>query len=233
MNLLNARANKDRQQEDSTRKILRIQEIERILREKEGEMARAEMDFNTMLANNRKVWEDELIAHTLSTKELSDEVTILEKRRAQALIPISIEMDKVTESREELSLLMEALEEKTALLEDSFERLEEKLTDVADREQQVLLREQKATLIEEANTKQGESISTQSRELTEAMQAFHVKQLTDEANMEERKKELYLAEVNFNAKVEKYHRDLEALKRWDIQLKDERETLKREFNRLK
>jgi formate hydrogenlyase subunit 6/NADH:ubiquinone oxidoreductase subunit I len=45
------------------------------------------------------------------------------------------------------------------------------------------------------------------------------------------KEDVFIAETNFQAKTEKFKRDMEALRVWEIQLKDERDTLERERNR--
>lgn len=233
MKLLSPFQSQEKQQTEVTRKLLRVQEVEELAKRANERLARAESDFNSVLAKNQLRWLQEEEDHQKMVKEMADEVEILENRKKQALIPIEIykkEADDLLLEARKIVLRSKEKEENNDIL---AERLEEKLTEVADREISLKLQEQQLESKKLGISSQQETLKKSVAKLSEEMIAFHEKQKAEEASLLERKKEISLAEINFSAKREKYARDLEALITWDKQLKDERATLERAFARLK
>ncbi len=233
MKLLSGLQNKDNQQAEQTRKLLRAQEIQKLAEEADIKLARAEEEFNRTLARNRATWADEEVLHAERVKAMESEVKALEKRKEQALIPVSMYRLKVDEAMKEAQEYIKKAKEKDVQADYLQDKLEEKLVEVYDRENQMQAEEARL-----ANLKRGvEAQQEQTREgvarLSEEMIMFHEKQTQDEAIMTERKNELSMAEINLNAREEKVKQNLEALKIFDKQLKDKEETMAREIVRRK
>lgn len=233
MKLLSPVARKDKEQEEITRKILRIQEVEELTKKVNAQLSRAQADFSDVLARNKEKWAIEEEEHFNRIKDMTKEVEALENRKKDALIPIEMykkEVDKVMGEAQEIIKKAKEKEENADFL---TEKLEEKLTELGDREQNIIKEEQRIEIAREGIKTQQESTREGIKRLSEEMVKFHEKQQFDEENIADRKKELALAEISINAKLNKYTRDIEALKVWDKQLHDERQTLDREYAREK
>lgn len=233
MKLLSRISTKDAQQKEQTLKVLRAQEVEELAKTVNAKLARAEADFNETLARNRSKWAEEELEHQERIKGMTSEVEALERRKEQALIPISMykkEADKVMEEAQEFLVKAKAVEEHNNYLQD---RLEEKLTDVADRENMVLKEEERQKIALLGIEAQQEATKKGVEELSKQMIMFHEKQQADESSILERKKEVSLAEISFSAKTDKLKRDIEAMRIRERELADERATLDREYARKK
>lgn len=233
MKLLSPLAQKDKQQEETVRKILRTQETEELAKKANIKLARAEADFNEALARNRSKWALEEEEHAKRILHMSDEVAALENRKKDALVPISMYKEEVDKTMAEAKNIVARAKEKEENVDYLTEKLEEKLTEVGDRENAVAKEEQRQTIAKEGIESQKEQVRSGVKQLSQEMLDFHVCKEKEEANISERKKEVALAEINVVAQAEKNQRDLDAMKIWDIQLKDERATLDREYARRK
>lgn len=231
MKLLPTFASKDKQQEEITRKILRTQEVNDMVLKSNAELARAQESFNVTLATNQAKWALEEEEHLQRLQTMIVEIEALEKRKQQALIPIKMYKQEADNMLSEAKILLDKTKEKDEQCEFLQEKLEEKLTEVADREESVAIEENRQKNAQLGIDMQKEQIKISSDKLMQEMTAFHVYRQEEECKLLKRKEEVSLAEINFNARIEKYTRDLEALKIWDIQLKDERATLDREIKR--
>lgn len=233
MKLLSILESKDTQKQEVIRKLLRIQEVEEMTKKSNSKLAKAEMEFNTTLALNRTKWALEEEEYANRVKDMTQEVEALEKRKEQALVPIQMYKDGADKMMEEAREILQKSKEKDEQSDFLQEKLEEKLTELADREIEIVKTEQKLEISRNGILSQREQIKLGSEQLSKEIIVFHNKRVLDENNIDERKKEVALAEINFNAKTEKYSRDLEALRILEIQLKDERDTLDREYKRSK
>lgn len=233
MKLLSPFATKERQQNELTQKILRIQEIEDLAKQANAKLARAQADFQSVLAQNQAKWANEEAEHTERVKSMTIEVESLENRKKQALIPIQMYKEEVDKAMAEAQEIVKKAKEKEEQADFLLEKLEEKLTDVSDREALVEKEEKRQEVAKQGIESQQRATKEGVERLSKEMMLFHEKCQSEEESLAQRKKELALAEINFNAKIEKYKRDFEALKVWDIQLKDERATLDREYARKK
>lgn len=233
MKLLSPVARKDKEQEEITRKILRIQEVEDMTKKVNAQLSRAQADFSDVLARNKEKWAIEEEEHLNRVKDMQKEVEALENRKKQALIPIQMYKKEADKMLEEAQEILKKAQEKEENADFLTEKLEEKLTELGDREKNIIKEEQRIEIAKEGIKTQQEATRDGIKRLSEEMVKFHEKQESDQANIDERKKEVALAEINLNAKLDKYARDLEALKIFEAQLKDERATLDREYSRKK
>ncbi len=232
MKLLSFSATKDTQQEEISRKIARIQEIEKLATEANARLARAESDFSDALARSKETWAIHIDEQQRVNNQLESETIALENRKKQALIPISMykqEADKIMEEAKEIVARATAKELDVDYL---HEKLEDKLTEVADRLNILSDGEKRLEVAKRGIQSQQEAVQIGTKQLSEQMLTFYNLQEKQEQDLNVRKKEVAMAEINFNAKLEKYQRDLDALKIWDRQLKDKEETLARAMKRL-
>jgi hypothetical protein len=232
MKLLSFSERKDTQQKEQTLKILRTQEVEELASKANAKLARAEADFNATLATNRAKWAVEEQEHADRILSMSKEIEALESRKQQALIPISMykkEADKIMDEAKEIA---NKIKEKEEYIDILTEKLEDKLTEVGDREKAVIEQESRITVALAGVKLQQEQVITSIQNLSDDRNAFEAYKQIETDKLAKIKEEIFLAETNFQAKTEKYKRDMEALRVWDIQLKDERNTLERERNRV-
>ena len=185
------------------------------------------------MASSKEKWALWVEEQKQETKALESEVQALEERKKQALIPISMYKEEVDKTILEAQSIVKRAQEKEEQADYLQEKLENKLTEVEDRENILSDGEKRLEVAKQGLQSQVEATQEGVKRLSQAMVDFHVKQQQEEESLALRKKEVALAEISFNAKVEKYQRDIEALKIWEIQLKDERGTLDREYARKK
>lgn len=232
MKLMSPFQNRDKQQEEQTRKILRIQEIEDLATKANANLAKAQAEFNTTLALNRSKWALEEEEHAQRIKDMTSEVEALEERKKQALIPISMYKEEADKIMVESQDILKRSKEKEEQVDYLQEKLEEKLTEVSDRENQVVKEEQKQQIARQGIEEQQKQTKLGIEQLSKEMVMFHEKQQYEDTKLLERKKVVELAEINFEAKIDRYNRNMEALLTREVQLIDREKTLERNMNRL-
>lgn len=232
MKLMSPFQNRDKQQEEQTRKILRIQEIEDLATKANANLAKAQAEFNTTLALNRSKWALEEEEHAQRIKDMTSEVEALEERKKQALIPISMYKEEADKIMVESQDILKRSKEKEEQVDYLQEKLEEKLTEVSDRENQVVKEEQKQQIARQGIEEQQKQTKLGIERLSKEMVMFHEKQQYEDTKLLERKKVVELAEINFEAKIDRYNRNMEALLTREVQLIDREKTLERNMNRL-
>jgi hypothetical protein len=233
MKLLSPSVNKDTQQAELSRKLLRIQEVEDMAVTMNAKLARAEADFSSAMALNQAKWLAEETLHQKEVQERTKEIEDLEKRKTQALIPIEIYKQEAETLMEKARLFAEEIRQRNEAIELLSNRLMEKLSEVSDREHELRESERKVELSRIGLDNQREAIALGSEHLTIQMQAFHEKQQQEEKDLLDRKTQVSLAEISFKAKTDKIKRDIQAIREWETRLKDREETLEREVNRRK
>lgn len=231
MKLLSVLGTKDTQQQELTRKILRTQEVEELATKANAHLARAESDFQTALAQSKETWSLHIEEVQKINKELELETLSLENRKQQALIPISMYKEEVDKQMFEAQEIVKRAKEKEEQADYLQEKLEIKLSEVTDRENILLMEEKSLEVAKRGLQSQQETTKIGVDQLSKQLVVLHVQQQKEEESINQRKKEVSMAEINFNAKLEKYKRDFEALKMWEKQLIDERGTLDREYKR--
>lgn len=233
MKLLPSFAERDKQQEETARKLMRAQEVEKLLESVNKQLASAQANFSEALARQQRVWAQEEEAHAVAMKEREAEVSVLEERKRQALVPIEIYKAQADEKMREADERMADAMERELNVGDLQERLEEKLTEVSDREQQLSSREKAFEVAKSGLDLQRSQLESSIQDFQNKLNKFQQNKALEEASLEQRKREVALAEISLNAKIEKYRESLEALRVWEIQLMDERATLDREYERRK
>lgn len=173
MKLLDHFQTKNKQDEETTRKILRIQEIEGLTKQSNARLARAESDFAEALARSREKWALEVEEKQKMVLILEQETVALEKRKEQALIPISIYKQEADKLLAEAQDIVKRAKEKEEMAEFLQENLEDKLTTVADREHTVIEEEKRLSALKSGIENQQEHTKQGVERLSQEMIKFH------------------------------------------------------------
>jgi hypothetical protein len=233
MKLMSPFVSRDKQQEEQTRKILRIQEIEDLSKKANAKLANVEADFANSLAKNREKWAIEVEEKQKMMEEMDQEIKKLEDRKIQALIPVELDKKRILKELKDSKVTFERLKKKEITVDKLSDILGQKLTDCEDREHLIEIEEQKQKIARQGIESQQNTTKLGAEKLSKEIIAFNEKQKLEDSLLLERKNKISIIEINFEAKLDKYIRDLDALKIWETQLKDERAILERAFERLK
>lgn len=233
LKLLSPQEVKDNATQEIAKREIRNKSTTEAAQKVNMQLAKAEADFASALARHRKEWEEEESEHVKWVQEVSKEVKELEDRREKALIPISIEKEKVDNLFKEVHELFVQVKEKEAYVERTQELLEERLDEVGGRESDVARREADLSVKEDGIKAQQELTKAGSQRLLEQQADFAARVAERDRGIKERAKELTFAELSLNAKLEGIARTLEAIKNENKRLKDLRETLDRGFEELR
>ena len=231
MKLLSPLVHRDAKQAQDLKQIIRAKEIEKVVLDNNIKLAKSEADFQDSLARNRSIWAKEEEEHSKRLNDMLTEVNVLEQRKQQTLIPIEVYKEQADVKMLEAEKYLTDVIQREAEIDDLKELLDEKLSEVADRENIVAAEEKRQKNVLLGIETQQEETKKGVQRLSEEMFKFHEKQEREESSLLQRKTEVSMAEINFQAKVDKYKRDLENMAVWARQLKDERETLDREKTR--
>lgn len=117
-------------------------------------------------------------------------------------------------------------------VEKTKEVLEDRLDDVGDRELATTKKEQELLSREQGIERQSKLTANRAAKLTQSISDFEVKKSKEEKDIDARKTAVFLRERSALAKEETQRRTEEALKKWEIQLIDGRETLGRAWAEL-
>lgn len=222
--------------QDLTRSILRVQETERVIKDTNMRLAKSQAEFQEMLARNRGQWAKEEEEHNKRVKEIQREIDELEAKKLNALVPINILKDAVTNDMKDAERFLAQLREREANVETLTETLEDRLDEVGEREQNVKKQEISLALKKQSIDRQSEVVAESSEKLTQEISNFSVKMEESEKDLTKRKTTLLLRERSVEAQEKTQERTAKALADKERQLTDERGTLDRawkEFNRLK
>lgn len=232
MKLLTPKVTKDLEGQEITRKILRAEEAEDVLRDVHKRLAKAEADFQATLANQQRTWAIEAQNHAGQLKEMEKEVGVLETKKKQALIPVEMYRKEVEEKDKETTLFLNAIKQKKEKLEETQDLLEEKLDELGEREQNVLQSEHILLAKQASHTERESKIKEDSEILTQAMQSFLQESEQKVKEIEDKQNELILKERSFASFEENLKAKEERLRIREIQVEDRATTLEREFKRL-
>lgn len=233
MKLLSPTQTKDLREQEVSRNLLRIEETEQAVKKSNISLAKSQADFCQMLARNRADWEKEEKDHQERILEMTKEVSALESKKKQALIPIEVYSSQVDMKMEALAEDIVALKEREEANEDLADKLQDKLDEVGEREQTLKKRELGADMREKGLESQAKGVIEGVERLTKEMEAFTIKRAKAEQDIGERKKALTLWDQSLVAKDNLIKDKEKELADWDIRLHDERETLDRAFTELK
>lgn len=230
--LLAPQAVKDARTEELTRQVLRTKETEEAANKANIRLAKAEADFASLLASQREKWAKEQETHLQTTSVMEKEVKDLESRKEQALIPLEIYKTRAESTLKEAQEILLKAKGKEETVEDITERLENRLDEVAEREKVVSEAELKLNAHRSSILSQEKDLEAKSKGLLDAMQAFYLKKSEDETRILKENKEIQLWQANLEAREGKVTEKTEALRRYDLQLKDERGALDRAWKEL-
>ncbi len=233
MKLLTPAAQQDLKEQVALRDILRTQELNKASEEARISLAKAEQEFNEVLARNRAQWATEEEEHSQRVKAMKLEIDDLMAKKMNALIPIGILKDGAYDRMDDAVAFLARLRQREENIEDLTEKLEDKLDTVGAKEQDLLQLDRSLKLREEGIERQSQAIRANSQALGEQMAVFALTKETAEKDIEERKTALYLLERTLLTKQQTLERTDGALSALAKQLADERETLKRAFDEVR
>lgn len=116
MKLLSPKEVRDANQGELTKQILRAKETQEIVDETNLKLAKAEADFNAMLAKNRVIWAKEEEEHSLRLQEMKKELKSLEEQEElqelleTKLSDVADREQKVAEEEKRQKIAKEGLE---------------------------------------------------------------------------------------------------------------------------
>lgn len=217
----------------TSRELWRAKETSEAVDVANNRLSKVERDFNQTVAKQQAFWAKQEEEHIQTLKERQEEINVLEHRRLQALVPLEIYQQKADNKMKEAEKLLEQVIQRESEVEELKELLNTRLDDIDDKDntlakQKVSLdKRQKGIEAQELITKNG------SEQLSKQLADFHLWKTEEEGKIADKSKQLMLAEINFEAKLDKFARDKRALSELDIRLKDERGVLERGFAELK
>lgn len=231
MKLLTQTQIRDERGIELSRDILRAKETDEQVKRINAKMANAEADFAGTLARHRMKWAGEESEHDERMREMDSEIAALENRKKQALIPLEIYKEQADTLLREAQNALQRANEREEDVQSTLVTLEDRLDEVSDREINANALERSLESRKKGNEVQEEQTKMMAAQLSYDMQTFYEKRDAEEARMVERRKEIQMAEITVDAKIAKVKRDIEAMRVYDIRLKDERKTIDRIYQR--
>jgi predicted nucleic acid-binding Zn-ribbon protein len=233
MKLLSPQQNRASKEAENVREMARTQEIQKAAQKARLELSKAEADFKENLSKFKEVWALEEKNHSDRIKEMSKEVDQLEKRKQQALIPISIYKESANKVMQEARQLYDEARQKDEEIAKLREKLEDKLDAVGEREQDMAELGQKLALQRVSIENEGIILAEKTKGLNEQIVAFLAKAESREKELKDRETKIVLQEQTIKAERDSLKRTEKGLEEWAIRLADERGTLERERKRMK
>lgn len=223
----------DEKAQEQARDILRTKELNHASDKARKRLANAEADFKATLARQRLQWAQGEEEHAKRTKEMDAEVTALEKRKEQALIPIAMYSKQADEKMSEALECLNNAKVREAEVQEFSDRLEDRLDAVGEREQEVSKKE-KQLLVRTQNIEHQELvIQGNAKGIDKKWIELIESQKKSDQEIFTKNEEFLLKERTLLAKEESLKRTEQTLSDLDKKLKDERGTLERAFARLK
>ncbi len=194
--------------DQSYRDIVRTQEIDKATKKLKQDLAKAEADFNSMLATNRTKWVAELEEHGKLIEELKGEIAELEQKKAQVLVPLKMYEEQLNEKSKAIEAKAQEIANTEDCVEDLRELLEEKLDRAGQREQDAIKLEQKATALrlsaEEQSIIASEGMKTLNRKIEEFIESSRKK----EKELRDRETSITLQERTIESKLKSLQKQI-------------------------
>ena len=194
MKLMSPSETKEESGKDISRDLLRSQELKKLLNDLNIRVAKAQADFSSMLVGQTARWEREEGECTAKKRGLEKEITALEERKREVLVPIDNLKVEVEQKMNEADQLLSEAKNREQEAAETVERFENKLDELGQRETDVIRKEKETVLREHGVNVQRDSIAEQSKMLTQQMHEFSGKKQFDESELEKKKEELILLE---------------------------------------
>lgn len=222
----------DKRAQEQARDVLRTEELNKASDKARKQLADSEADFKGTLARQRLQWAQGEEEHAKRTQEMDAEITALEKRKEQALIPISLYEKQADEKMSEALECLQTAKVKETENEETRLLLEDKLDEVGQREQDVTKQENQLRVRLAGILQQDELSRQNSKAISEAYVQLSQVKAQAEKEIAQKVEDNTLKERTLLAKEESLKRTEKELETIRIKLKDERETLERAFARL-
>lgn len=233
MILLTPQATQDSTNEEIARGVLRLGELQKMEKEFRMKLAKAEADFNDVLAKNRKRWEEEEQAHMDRLKEMAQEVKDAEVEKLKMLVPFDILKEGVDDRFRDAEEFLTGLRKREERAEELTELLEDKLDSLGEREESLKEKETNILLKEKGLNSQIESFKLQSEHLTKQVTEFYTKQAEAEALLKQREESITFREKSQRSAEEGLIQKEQELKDREERVKDERGVLIRAWDEFK
>jgi hypothetical protein len=230
--LLNPTQLKQNKDAETVKEILRKQELDKETKKSRQELAKAQAEFFTTLANNRDQWAKEETEHTKRMKEMAKEINELEEKKMQALIPAKMYEDQARQLLKEAQWLLVENASKIKDNDDLREKLEDKLDELGQREQDIALKEQKGVAMRLSLESQVNASIEATKALNARIAEFMIRKLEEEQDIDQRMTAVVLREQSISSKEDSIKRTEAKLDLWARQLADERATLERATKRI-
>lgn len=233
MKLLTPLQTKDLGDQQKLRSVLRTQELEKAENAARRSLANAEADFNTTLAKNREKWALEEEEHAKRVIEQKAELTALEAKKLNALIPFKILKDGTLERLGDAESYLKQLEAREESNDELADRLQDKLDETGAKEQDLIKWERELAIRQDGIEHQNASTATATKLLSDQMAEFMDYKATSQA-------ELAKMDAILDARTAQMvlREDVITAKEWEltdlaIRLADERQVLDRAFEEVR
>jgi hypothetical protein len=214
------------------RDSIRTQEVQKALQKSHEELAKAQKEFYTTMAENSLKWSLEEADHTARVREMKSEIELLEARKKEALTPIKLYEERAARIFKEAEDKEYRVEVKEREVDELRERLEDKLDEVGQREVDANRRDKELDLRERGIEAQARQTMDSSHNLTQQMDIWLMKQEREQKELNDKAIALIMQERSIEANRESLKRTEQRLSDWEKKLGDERATLERAFKRI-
>lgn len=232
LKLFSAKEAQERKQAQIQRDILRNQEVQKVTRESQSNLSKMEADFAESMAKLKEKRATEEEKHSIRKNAMEQEISMLEKRKEQALIPIELEKVKADTLLKNAEKMLSDAEKKDLEIEHLKGILMDRLEEVSDRESDILDQEIKLANDRESIKKEREVTAKNTKNLSESIEKFNQHVISEDIRLNAKETDLILRERSADAKEDLVKR-MEAQVQADaVRVKDARETLERAFERI-
>jgi len=176
---------------DAQRKLINVNEL---LKNKQLELKRLELDFEYTLTEQQTNWQKELAEFSEKKNLLATQVKELEERRQKKLLPVEKKWEEVERLKRQVEKKEHNLQVKEEALEDRRGLLEEKLTQVAEREQEARKMSQMQVFAQQGIDSQKTMIRKQTEDLNKKMQEVMEDSIKQENILMRRESQILLKE---------------------------------------
>ncbi len=210
-------------------RIKSLREVEESLR---ISTAKAEADFQRMLADKRKEWEVEWETHQKEVKEMGLETERLTRERSDAMIPVGFLKQEAEKVLEEKKVELEKVKEQELENERTKILLEERLSEVGEREDKLKENEKKNIFRGQHLDKRSKTVQEAETNLALAIKSFNEDSDRKRKELQAKETELILKESSLTSRERGLEGKEQDLENREKRLKDERGTLDRAWTEV-
>ena len=232
LKLFSAKEARERTQAQIQRDILRNQEVQKVTRESESNLSKMEADFAESMAKLKEKRAIEEEKHSIRKNAMEQEISMLEKRKEQALIPIELEKVRADTMLKDAEKTLLDAEIKELEAENLKSILMERLEDVSDRESAVSDEETRLIGERDSIKNEREVTAKNTKNLSDSIERFNLHVANEDRRLNAKETDLILRERSADAKEDLIKRMEAQLQADSIRIKDARATLERAFERI-